>query len=143
MKTTWPVQRLATVIARCVLLSLVLNGCIYVGSDSSRVNLNEETASKIIPGRTTRQEVVTLLGQPDEVSGDGRQFTYMKKYEVALMSLGGPGSGKQSNQANRYLLKVEFDEQDIVSRREFIAPYELHDKPLPAGPPYTSPHFNR
>jgi outer membrane protein assembly factor BamE (lipoprotein component of BamABCDE complex) len=141
MKTTWSVQRLAIVLVWCVLLSVVLSGCIYVGSDSSRVNLNEETASKIIPGKTTRQEVVTLLGQPDEVSGNRKQFTYVRKYEVALMPAGGLGSGKQSNSADRYLLKVEFDEKDIVSRRDFIAPYELHDKPLHGVPPYTSPHF--
>lgn len=82
-----------------------------------------------------------MLGQPDEVSGNGKQFTYVRKYEVALMSAGGLGSGKQSNPADRYLLKVEFDEKDIVSRRDFIAPYELHDKPLHGVPPYTSPHF--
>jgi hypothetical protein len=131
------------VFVRCVLLSVVLSGCIYVGSDSSRANLNEETASKIIPGKTTRQDVVIMLGQPDEVLGDGKQFMYVRKYEVALISPGRLGAGKPLNPANRYLLKVEFDEQDVVSRRNFIAPYELHDEPLHGVPPCTSPPLHR
>lgn len=80
-----------------------------------------------------------MLGQPDEVLGNGKQFTYVRKYEVALISPGGPGSGKQLNPANRYVLKVDFDEQGIVSRRDFIAPYEFHDKPVHGVPPFDSP----
>ncbi|MGA7877181.1 MAG: hypothetical protein WCA08_16095 [Desulfoferrobacter sp.] len=115
--------RLTILIVWCVLLSVALSGCIYVGSDSSRVNLNEKTASKIIPGKTTREEVAAMLGQPDQVSGNGKQFTYVRKYEVALISPGRLVSGKKLNPANRYVLTVEFDEQSIVSRRDFIAPY--------------------
>jgi outer membrane protein assembly factor BamE (lipoprotein component of BamABCDE complex) len=139
MKTTWIGQRPATAIVWCVLLGVVLSGCIYVGSDSSRVNLNEETASKIIPGKTTRQEIVAMLGQPDEVSGSGKQFTYVRKYESALVSPGGLTAGKQLKPADRYLLKVEFDEQGIVSWRDFIAPYEFHDKPLHGVRPFSPP----
>lgn len=122
-----------------VLLSVVLSRCIYVGSDSARVNLNEETASKIIPGKTTREEVLAMLGQPDEVSGNGKQFRYVRKYEVALISPRELGSGKQLNPANRYVLTIEFDEQGIVTQRVFIAPYEFHDKPLHGVPPFTYP----
>jgi len=80
-----------------------------------------------------------MLGPPDEVLGDGKQFTYVRKYEVALISPGGLGSGKQLNPVNRYLLKVDFDEQSIVSRRDFIAPYEFYDKPIHRVPPFSPP----
>ncbi len=80
-----------------------------------------------------------MLGQPDQVSGNGKQFTYVRKYEVALISPGRLVSGKKLNPANRYVLTVEFDEQSIVSRRDFIAPYEFHDRPLHGVPPFTNP----
>ena len=131
--------RLTVYIVWGVFLSVAFSGCIYVGSGSSRVNLNQETASHIIPGETTWEEVLTMLGPPDEVLGGGRQIIYMRKYEVALISPGGLGSGKPLNPANRYLLRVDFDEQGIVSRREFIAPYEFHDKPIHGDPPFRPP----
>lgn len=84
-----------------------------------------------------------MLGPPNEVVGDGKQFTYVRKYEVALMFPGGRGSGKQPITANRYLLGIELDDQDVVSRRDFIAPYEFHDKPLRGVGPYTSPPLFR
>lgn len=131
-------HRRTMAIVWCALLSALLNGCLYVGSNPSRANLNEETASKIIPGKTTRQEVVTMLGRPDEVLDNGKRFTYVRKYELALISLGGAGAGKQSNAADRYLLKIDFDERGVVSRSDFIAPYEFHDRPLHGTPPYAS-----
>jgi hypothetical protein len=103
------------------------------------VNLNEETASRIIPGKTSREEVLMMLGQPDEALADGRQFTYVRKYEVAMTLSGGSGTGKQSNPATRYLLKIDFDEQGIVSRRDFVAPYEFHDKAILGVPPFRPP----
>lgn len=80
-----------------------------------------------------------MLGKPDEVSDNGKQFTYVRKYEVALISPRRLASGKQLSPANRYVLIIQFDEQGIVSKRDFIAPYELHDRPLPGVPPYTYP----
>ena len=77
-----------------------------------------------------------MLGPPDEILGGGRQIVYVRKYEVALIFPGGPGSGKPLNPANRYLLRVDFDDQGIVSRRKFIAPYEFHDKPIDGAPPF-------
>ncbi len=132
-------QRVTIRIVWCVFLSVAFSGCLYIGSGSSRVNLDKETASKIIPGKTTREEVLTMLGPPDEVLGGGKQIRYVRKYEVALIFSGGPGSGTQLNPANRYLLKVDFDEQGIVSRRDFIAPYEFHDKPVHGDPPFSPP----
>lgn len=133
------ILQISILIVWCVLVSVVASGCVYVASDSSRANLNEETASKIIPGKTTREEVLTILGQPDEVSGNGKQVTYVRKYEVALISPRRLASGKQLNPANRYVLIIQYDEQDIVSQRDFIAPYELHDKPLHGVPPFNYP----
>ena len=138
MKPTWFVQRLASAVVRCVLLGVLVSGCAYVRPDPARENLNEEAASRIIPGKTTRLEVVAMLGQPDEVLDGGKQFTYVKKYELALIPTGGPGAGKRPDTPNRYVLKVEFDERDIVSRRDFNAPYEFHDRPLQGISPTTS-----
>lgn len=129
-------RKLTSLLVWCVSLSIAFSGCVYVGADPSRANLNEETASKIIPGKTTREEVLKMLGPPDEILSNGDQFTYMRKYEMALLSPGGLGSGKPSGPANRYVLKVDFDKQGIVSRRDFTAPYEFHDKPVLGVPPY-------
>ncbi len=134
LKATILKQRiLAIVIVWCVLLSISFSGCAYVGHSSSRSNLNEETASRIIPGKTTRAEVLAMLGQPDEISENGKQLTYVKKYELALISPGG------LNPATRYLFIIDFDEQGIVARRIFISPYEFHDKPIHEVPPFNSP----
>lgn len=139
MKTALFTQKLAFVIVWCVLFIIVLSGCIYVGSDPSKIHLNEETAAKIIPGRTTRQEVVAMLGQPDEVLGEEKQFRYVRKYELAVISPGWLGARKQLHPANRYVLRLEFDQEGIVSRRDFIAPYEFHDRPLHDAQPFSSP----
>ncbi len=67
----------------CVLLIFALSGCIaYVGSDSARSNLNVETVSKIIPRKSTKADVLMMLGQPDEVLADGKQFRYVRKYQL-------------------------------------------------------------
>ncbi|MHC1729053.1 MAG: hypothetical protein AB9866_24160 [Syntrophobacteraceae bacterium] len=133
-------RRLTFLIGWCVLLSIACSGCLVKtpGPGAARSNLNAETASKIIPEKTTREEVLLILGQPDEVSANGKQFTYRRKYEVALTFPGGPGAGKQSNPATRYLLRLDFDEKGIVSRRYFTAPYEYQDKPVQGYPPYSS-----
>lgn len=125
----------------CVLLIFALSGCVaYVGSDSARSNLNVETVSKIIPRKSTKADVLMTLGQPDEVLADGKQFRYVRKYQLAVIF---PGSGSKPDPANRYVLSIEFDEQGIVSRRDFTAPYELHDKPVQGVPPLTHPPLFR
>ncbi len=135
-------RRFAILIVWCALMNFAFSGCIITpgGSDAVRSNLNEETASKIIPGKTTRDDVLMMLGKPNELLENGKQFTYTRKYELALAFPGGLESGKQLNRANRYLLIIDFDERGIVSRRDFIAPYEFHDKPLRGGvPPFSLP----
>jgi len=139
-------NRLRLVIAAgwCAALIFALSGCIaHTGPDSSRSNLNEETVSRIFPGKSTRADVIALLGQPDEASADGKRFTYARKYEVAVLFPGGTGPGKKPQAANRYLLNVEFDEQGIVSRLDFSAPYEFHDKQIRGAPPFNSPPLYR
>ena len=131
-------RRFAFLVVWIVLLSLATSGCLIKTSDpgASRSNLNQETASRIIPGETTREAVLLMLGKPDEISENGRQFTYLRKYEVALVFPG--GAGRRPTPATRYLLRLEFDESGIVSQRYFTAPYEHQDKPIQAYPPYSS-----
>jgi hypothetical protein len=95
---------------------VLLTGCIVIPVDfysfGSRHNLTEQTGAGLHPGRTTKEEVLLLLGEPDYVSEDGQCYGYAwKKTRLIMTGIGGGGGFVE----RRYLLQVSFDATDYVS----------------------------
>lgn len=89
-------RRLTFLVVWSVLLSIATSGCLVKTSDpgASRSNLNQETASRIIPGETTREAVLLTKGDflavlIRHVEGDGHR-EYVEGYHDVVSW---PGSG--------------------------------------------------
>ena len=99
-----------------IVVGAMCTGCIPVNwyGARSRRNVSEETALTLIPGQTTKQEVFLALGEPDEVSLDGKTLAY-RWAKVKLLIVGYYGAlpvGK------KYKLLITFDERGVVTQRE-------------------------
>jgi len=111
----------------CLLLWATCTGCIIIPTNyytsDSRKNVQEETTSTIIPGQTTKRDIFLALGEPDEVSPDGRRLVYhwSKVYAVWAMGMASPSgaSGGAGTIGRKYDLIITFDGTDVVSQREF------------------------
>ena len=126
-----PKQVLSRRIGLWIVVSAMCTGCpvpvpmTWCGAHS-RTNVNEETALTIIPGQTTKQEVFLALGEPDEVSPDGKTLAY-RWAKVKLLLLFGRGAlpvGK------KYKLLITFDEHGVITQREVQDSFAL-DPNLP------------
>jgi outer membrane protein assembly factor BamE (lipoprotein component of BamABCDE complex) len=102
---------------RYVLLSAICTGCMIPVSyytPGSRRNVQEKTALTIIPGQTTREEVLAALGAPDQVSPNGSQMVYSWEKVKAIGGFG-YGYGEAIQRSN---LVITFDERNVVVQRE-------------------------
>jgi len=76
-----------------------LTGCLIIplntNSGYARTNVDRHTNERFVPGRTTREDVIIALGEPDAVSRDERELAYRSEKTVALWLLvaGGEGAG--------------------------------------------------
>jgi outer membrane protein assembly factor BamE (lipoprotein component of BamABCDE complex) len=80
----------------------------------SRTNVQEKTLSLIIPGQTTREQVLSTLGPPDQVSPNGNQIVYSWEKVKAIVGFG-YGYGHAIQRSN---LVITFDERNVVVQRE-------------------------
>ena len=111
----------------CATLGAICAGCVIIPTDyhtpDSRTNVREETTITIIPGQTTKEDIFLALGEPDEVSPDGRQLAYhWTKVKVFLAAFGGRGSEEFKKE---YYLIITFDERGAVMHREFQSRWSL------------------
>ena len=109
-----------------VLAGMICSGCAIVPTDyhapGSRIRINKETQQIITPGKTTKEEVFLMLGEPDIVFSDG---LYVKYRWTKVKALWGfvIGGGYSATGASGYIetdyeLIIKFDEQNVVSDRE-------------------------
>ena len=116
-------QVLSRGLGLCIVLSIIGMGCLPVPvpftwyGKQSRTNVSEEIALTIIPGQTTKQEVFLALGEPDEVSPDGRTLVYRwAKVKLLLIPVFGPGP--IGTTGKKYELVITFDERGVVEKQE-------------------------
>lgn len=100
-------------------LSALGAGCIMYVPDSWTHSPREERATaiipQIVPGHTTKAEVLLTLGEPDEVSSDERRLIYGWS-KVKVFAIGPPtGGGAMGKQ---YRLILFFDDRGVVLRQE-------------------------
>ena len=105
-----------------VLLCALGGGCIMYVPDSWTSSVREERATTLIPtitpGQTTKAEVLLTLGEPDEISPDGRRFIY-RWYKVKVFAIA-PGPPGAVAVGKKYRLILTFDERSVVLQQEQI-----------------------
>jgi len=113
--------------AAAVLAALLLSGCplpIPPGMHhGTRENLAERTPEFIVPGKTTREDVLLTLGEADGAALDESWFSYgavlgQGGVLFIVMTLGGGGAfGAEAVEHRR--LVVYFDPGGVVERTQF------------------------
>lgn len=103
-----------------VFIFSVLNGCIYIpmpehGDLGTRGRLEKTTLDPILAGKTTREEVLLQLGEPDFVDGEDRIFVYHWSMVVGYLWVWPDIEGKIPRQ---HFFLIEFDDHGIVKRYE-------------------------
>lgn len=86
---------------RCMLLlaAAPLAGCLIIPTDyytpDSRRNVDNEPLTMILPGTTTRQELLLSLGEPDAASADETELWYVASKIRAIIIVGDRGDEYQ------------------------------------------------
>ena len=127
-----------------------LTGCLVIptphtDSGHARANVDRHTPEQFTPGRTTREEVIMALGEPDAVSRDELQLAYRSEKIVAFWVVGAYGSGKGGTiYKNRYHV-FDFDPQGRFQCAKQTGQYSMVEgahEPLLDSPALTSGDSN-
>jgi hypothetical protein len=111
-----------------ILMPIVTTGCITIPIPTTEKKIlagqpvTEEQLAFLVPGVTTREEVVRQLGNPHIIWEDARIITYDwdVRRGILLWAVGGyaTGTGGIKDIPKHYLLILQFDENDRVLRFE-------------------------
>ena len=99
-----------------VALMFGATGCLVIPtphSDSgyARTNVNQHAQEQFVPGKTTREDVIVALGEPDAVSMDEHHLAYRSEKVVALWIVGGGYSTTGGTIYKNRFCVFEFDSQ--------------------------------
>lgn len=113
-----------------------LSGCLIIPTDYykeySRQNISEDPPETILPGVTTREGVLQILGEPDNVSLDESEIWYIAEKVKAWLIVGRGGS----DIVRSYVLIVRFNGKGIVESKQLVT--------IDTIPVYQlEPHFSR
>ena len=128
----------AIIFAGTVLTLINLTGCLIIPTDAylsySRENIAEGPPAAVVPGKTTREEVLLNLGEPDEASWDEMELWYLASKMKAIIIVGDRGGEIDRD----YIHVIRFDRNGFVETlRTDNAP---HRAPLADIP---EPHFSQ
>jgi outer membrane protein assembly factor BamE (lipoprotein component of BamABCDE complex) len=109
-------------------VSLFLAGCpvpIPSGyASSSRENLSAEVTDQLVPGVTTREEVLLLLGEPDGVGPNASWLAYGSVRGeggvVFVIFAGGSAAGAGGEKMEYRRLIARFDERGVMTNAQFV-----------------------
>ena len=111
--------------AACLCALLCLCGCVFPvpPSEYGRENIADAVPGFIVPGKTTREEVLLALGEPDGESQAQRRFLYYRVSGhggVGFVFAAGSGGMLASTERETYRrLILEFDADGVVSDARF------------------------
>ncbi|MRR07442.1 MAG: hypothetical protein EG828_10970 [Deltaproteobacteria bacterium] len=128
----------AILFGAAILLSTTISGCLLIPTDYytvySRQNINENPSEKIIPGTTTRTEVLQILGEPDNTSPDETELWYIAEKVKAWLIIGDRGD----EITRAYILIIRCNRSGVVESQQAVA------LPFDTQPEYHSePHFSQ
>lgn len=105
-----------------IALAGVLTGCLMIPVDyyakGSRRNVDADVRAQLQPGVTSMEDVLLLLGEPDQVSTDGRHIGYAWHRAKAWVLVGAYYAGGAAQVQKDYLLRISFDADYRVSAVE-------------------------
>lgn len=101
-------------LAGLILAAASLTGCLIIPTnyyiDASRQNVSEVSPAAIVPGKTTRQDLLLTLGEPDASSLDETEFWYVATKTKAIIIIGNRGGDYLVD----YIHALRFDRQGLV-----------------------------
>jgi hypothetical protein len=108
--------RMAVVIGMLAIIS----GCLLIPVDyhtpGSRHNISPDVRSKLVPGVTSKEEVLLMLGEPDYVSEDGQDLGYAWSKVKLIVVVAAPGGGGDIGEWGKdYVLHIVFDANNRVA----------------------------
>jgi hypothetical protein len=110
-------------ISGCVVLPVPVD---YYQSES-RENIENKISEVIVPGKTCKDEVFLILGEPDDALDDDRSLVYRNKKVKYLIfwgiTAGYIGSAGVGEWDQDYHLEINFDENGIVTNTSFRKGY--------------------
>jgi len=127
----------AIIFTGLILSGTFVTGCLIIPTDyytdSSRQNTTEKPPETIIPGKTSREDVLLRLGEPDGASPDETELWYDAEKVKAWLIVGRSGD----EIIRHYLLIIRFDRDGIVEsqRVEVLSNVNLEY--------YQEPHFSK
>ena len=80
-----------------------------------------ETVDTVVVGVTTEEELILKLGEPDEVSFDQKLLRYQWSKIKVLWAVVGPYYMNGGGGIRDYTLSITFDDNNVVSKKEFSA----------------------
>lgn len=119
-----PFHRLWRLALAAPLTAFGVGGCVlpvpaYYAS-ASRHNLSETSSQFIVPGRTTRIEVLFELGAADVRADEDRQLRYESAYHGGGVLISAwPMAAAGSSSVTYRRLDIYFDEDGVVKRKHF------------------------
>jgi hypothetical protein len=126
MTRSLPKIKLSIWLGFFMLLSFNLSGCVIIPTPAdvhwspTRQNITPESIPFVIPGQTTKEEVVLRLGEPDEISDDRSRFAYFWLKHKLIAIIVAPHGGVGTLESNRrYVFSITFDENNLVSGKGF------------------------
>jgi hypothetical protein len=97
---------------------MVFAGRVYIPHGWDELEANNNLAS-IKVGETTRQEVLHIMGKPKQhTSLNSESFLYSGGCSAGLLSFGGYYIPDCSPLENKWLIRISFDDNNIVSNIE-------------------------
>ena len=123
-------------LAGAILAIVPLAGCLIIPTDAyisySRENIAEEPPAAVVPEKTTREEVMLNLGEPDEASQDELELWYMASKMKAIIIAGDRGGEIDRD----YIHVIRFDRKGVVESLR-------SDARNASFAEFAEPHFSR
>lgn len=124
-------QRVFFIITASGLACAICTSCAIIPTDfhafDSRKNISEETTDMFLVGKTTKLDVYLTLGEPDEVSDDGKCLIYRwRKIKTIWFIVGPAGGGAAGVVSKKHAFAIFFDENGYFLRSESTSEFQ-HD----------------
>jgi hypothetical protein len=117
---------LSSLFIAMLILSGTLTGCATVELSKEGRKIEEKNIKKIMPGNTTREEIVEIFGEPKEIieKAAGREELFFEhKVNEAPTYLGGVVIDKKRAREQKYTLMVIIKDNIVESYR-----YEMKEE---------------
>ncbi len=114
-----------------IFLSVLCSGCIMYVPDGVNLTARESKVvaalPTIIPGQTTKEEVVLTLGEPDAILGN-QMFYAWRKFKFLFFIAGGySAAGTKAHKKSTLI--ITFDERGVVSGQKLEEDWEWRRVP--------------